>query len=230
MSRVGDKLKEVRTKSGISAKVLAKKLGVSEKYILEVESGRRVVQESCIERAGKFLKADLSEISMVVTDDALEKEEKQVKKTEIKQKKINPRTLGETSEVWTEAFSSVLKKVNIYDYNMKNILGSRELPIYSNKVEGYNSDKVLYIKIQDDDMSGFRIMQGDIAFAHMVKEPTNNGIFLLENKGKRMIRQIKLLGNSKGLLVSNKGSVYTETVEFNTIKVIAKLERIEIAL
>lgn len=230
MSRVGDKLKEVRTKSGISAKVLAKKLGVSEKYILEVESGRRVVQESFIERAGKFLKADLSEISMVVTDDALEKEEKQVKKTEIKQKKINPRTLGETSEVWTEAFSSVLKKVNIYDYNMKNILGSRELPIYSNKVEGYNADKVLYIKIQDDDMSGFRIMQGDIAFAHMVKEPTNNGIFLLENKGKRMIRQIKLLGNSKGLLVSNKGSVYTETVELNTIKVIAKLERIEIAL
>ena len=230
MSRVGDKLKEVRTKSGISAKVLAKKLGVSEKYILEVESGRRVVQESFIERAGKFLKADLSEISMVVTDDALEKEEKQVKKTEIKQKKINPRTLGETSEVWTEAFSSVLKKVNIYDYNMKNILGSRELPIYSNKVEGYNSDKVLYIKIQDDDMSGFRIMQGDIAFAHMVKEPTNNGIFLLENKGKRMIRQIKLLGNSKGLLVSNKGSVYTETVELNTIKFIAKLERIEIAL
>lgn len=99
MSRVGDKLKEVRTKSGISAKVLAKKLGVSEKYILEVESGRRVVQESFIERAGKFLKADLSEISMVVTDTALEKEEKQIKKTEIKEKKINPRTLGETSEV-----------------------------------------------------------------------------------------------------------------------------------
>lgn len=230
MSRVGDKLKEVRTKSGISAKVLAKKLGVSEKYILEVESGRRVVQESFIERAGKFLKADLSEISMVVTDTALEKEEKQIKKTEIKEKKINPRTLGETSEVWTDAFSSVLKKVNIFDYSIKNILGSRELPNYSNKVEGYNADKVLYIKIQDDDMSGFRIMKGDIAFAHMVKEPTNNGIFLLENKGKRVIRQIKLLGNSKGLLVSNKGSVYTETVELNTIKVIAKLERVEITL
>ena len=79
-------------------------------------------------------------------------------------------------------------------------------------------------------MAGFRIMSGDIAFAHLVKEPTNNGIFLLENKGKRIIRQIKILGNSKALLVSNEGSVYTETVELNTIKIIAKLEKIEVLL
>lgn len=232
MSRVGDKLKEARLKSGVSAKALAKKLGVAEKYINEVESGRRVVQESFIERASKVLKVDLAEINMVVSDATLEKEEIEIKATTntIKEKKLAPKTLGETSEVWTEAFSSVLKKVNIYDYNLKNILGSRDLPNYSNKVEGYNADKVLYIKIQDNDMSGFRIMEGDIAFAHLVKEPTNNGIFLLENKGKRIIRQIKLLGNSKGLLVSNKGSVYTETVELNSIKVIAKLEKVEIAL
>lgn len=232
MSRVGDKLKEARIKSGVSAKSLAKKLGVSEKYISEVESGRRVVQESFIERASKLLKVDLVEISMVVSDSVLEKEEKEMKATAnvVKEKKVSPKILGETSEVWTDAFSSVLKRVNIYDYNLKNVLGGKDLPNYSNKVEGYNADKVLYIKIQDNDMSGFRIMEGDIAFAHLVKEPTNNGIFLLENKGKRMIRQIKLLGNSKGLLVSNKGSVYTETVEINSIKVIAKLERVEIAL
>ena len=44
------------------------------------------------------------------------------------------------------------------------------------------------------------------------------------------IRQIKSLGNSKLLLVSNGGALMTETVESREISVIAKLERIEIKL
>ena len=44
------------------------------------------------------------------------------------------------------------------------------------------------------------------------------------------IRQIKSLGNSKLLLVSNGGALMTETVESKEIAVIAKIERIEIRL
>ena len=43
MSRVGQRIKEARLKSGMSQKVLAKKLGVAEKYINDVELGRKVV-------------------------------------------------------------------------------------------------------------------------------------------------------------------------------------------
>ncbi|NLK96010.1 MAG: LexA family transcriptional regulator [Clostridiales bacterium] len=227
MSRVGETLKSARLKAGVTQKNLAKKLGVSEKFINEVEIGKRIVQESYIEKASKILKVDLKEINMVVTDEALEKEEKENK---FQDKKKVVKTLGETSELWTDAFSSVLKNVSIYDYSLKSKLGYRELPIHSNKVEGYPVDKVLYIKIQDNDMLGFRMMEGDIAFAHLVKEVTNNGIYLLENKGERVIRQIKVLGNSKILLVSNNGNMLTETTELNNISVIAKLERIEINL
>ena len=52
----------------------------------------------------------------------------------------------------------------------------------------------------------------------------------LFDKGNRKIRQIKSLGNSKLLLVSNGGALMTETVESREISVIAKLERIEIRL
>ena len=79
-------------------------------------------------------------------------------------------------------------------------------------------------------MSGFRMMEGDLAFAHLVKEVSNNGIFLVDYKGKRKIRQIKSLGNSKVLLVSNGGALMTETAEVKEIEVLAKLERIEIKL
>lgn len=224
MSRVGVKIKEAREKSGMTQKVLAKKLGVAEKFINEVETGRRIVQESFIDKAAKVLKADLNDVSMVVTDEALMEERKSYIEINKKPSKIK------TEEVWDNAFSSVLKNVPIYDYNVKNIKGTRELPIHSNKVEGFPQDKVLYLEIQDNEMSGFRMMEGDLVFAHLVKEMTNNGVFLVEYKGKRKIRQIKSLGNSKILLVSNGGALLTETMELREVSIIAKLERIEIKL
>lgn len=228
MSRVGEKIKDARLKSGITQKALAKKLGVSEKYINEVETGRKVVQESFIDRAAKLLKVDLNDISMVVTDEVLMEERKQ-ENVKVKETKISPKVLGETSEIWTDAFSSVLKRVKIYDYSLSKVLGGKDLPNYSNKVEGYPADKVLYLKISNNDMLGFRIMKDDIAFSHLVKE-VSNGIFLIEYKDQRVIRQVKLIGSSRALLISNDGAVFTETVELNNIKVIAKLERLEISL
>ena len=76
MSRVGQRIKEARLKSGMSQKVLAKKLGVAEKYINDVELGRKVVQESFIDKAAKILNTDLNDINMVVTDEALMEERK----------------------------------------------------------------------------------------------------------------------------------------------------------
>ncbi|MDU2673835.1 MAG: helix-turn-helix transcriptional regulator [Clostridium sp.] len=223
MSRVGQRIKEARLKSGMSQKVLAKKLGVAEKYINDVELGRKVVQESFIGKAAKILNTDLNDINMVVTDEALMEERKTLEVNK-RPKKV------ETSEVWNDAFASVLKSVPVFDYSLNSIKGKKELPVHSNKVEGFPQDKVLYIEVQDNDMSGFRMVKGDLAFAHLVKEPSNNGIFLLDYKGERIIRQLKSLGNSKYLLVSNGGALLTETVTVKDFEVVAKLERIEINL
>ena len=122
MSRVGEKIKDARLKSGLSQKALAKKLGVSDKFVNEVETGRRVAQESFIERAGKLLNVDFNDISMVVTDEDL-MEERKAQKLDVKEtkskSKVQARILGETSEVWTDAFSSVLKTVKgiVADFN-----------------------------------------------------------------------------------------------------------------
>lgn len=232
MSRVGEKIKSAREKSGLTQKALAKKLGVAEKYINEVELGRKVAQESFIDRAAKILNVDLNDINMVVTDEALMEERKQEEKIkkELKPKK-QAKILGETSELWTEAFSSVLKTINIYDYNLKNAFGKKELPVYSNKVCGYPADKVLYIKVQDNEMAGFRIMKDDIAFGHLTKDLTGtSGIYLIEFEGKRVIRQVKSLGGSKILLIKNENTVQTVTTDIHSIRVVAKLESIEFNL
>jgi transcriptional regulator with XRE-family HTH domain len=222
VSRVGENIKQAREKSGMTVKVLAKKLGVAEKFLNEVEMGRKVASESLIDKAAKVLKADLNDISMVVTDEALMEERKTLKEI--------PRKNTETSEVWTDAFSSVLRSVPIYNYSLSNKKGSKEMPVHSNKIENYPQDKVFYLEIEDDEMNGFRMLKGDIAFAHSVKEVSNNGFFLIDYKGQRKIRQVKILGNSKVLLVSNAGNLITETMELKEMDVIAKLEKVEITL
>jgi transcriptional regulator with XRE-family HTH domain len=221
VSRVGENIKQAREKSGMTVKALAKKLGVAEKFLNEVEMGRKVASEGLIDKAAKVLKADLNDISMVVTDEILMEEKKTFK--EIPKK-------NENSELWTDAFSSVLRSVPIYSYSLSNKKGTKEMPVHSNKIDGYPQDKVFYLEIEDDEMNGFRMLKGDIAFAHSIKEVSNNGFFLIDYKGQRKIRQVKVLGNSKVLLVSNAGNLLTETMELKEIEVIAKLEKVEIML
>lgn len=225
MSRVGDKIKEARLKANIPQKALAKKLGVSEKYINEVEMGRKVAQESFINKAAKILNTDLNDINMIATDEDLMEEKRVAKESKPSLKKDN-----KSNEVWENAFSSVLKNVPIYDYELKNVKGYKELPIHSNKVEGYPQDKVIYLEVSDDEMSGFRMLKGDLVFGHLVTELNQNGFYLVNYKGETKIREVRRLDNSKVLLMSNRGSAMTETVEVRNMKVIAKLNRVEIKL
>ncbi|MDK3122145.1 helix-turn-helix domain-containing protein [Clostridium perfringens] len=223
MSRVGERIKEAREKSGMTQKALAKKLGVAEKFVNEVETGRKIINESLISKVSKVLNTDLNDINMVVTDEELQKElkaEKQVRQTKP----------AEVNEVWNQAFGSVLKNVPIYDYSLAQVKGYKQLATASNKIDGHTANKVFYLKIENNDMTGYRIQENDLALCYSIKEIENNSICLVEFNVKRVIRQIKKLDNVKALLISNNGSMRTETANIKEIKAIAKLYRIEFDL
>ncbi|WP_186431185.1 helix-turn-helix domain-containing protein [Clostridium sp. BSD9I1] len=222
MSRIGEKIKNIRIEKGLTQKQLGKKLGVAEGFINEVESGRKVINQSLIDRIGKVLGKDLNDITMSFEEEVY-KEEKQTKfEYQPKKEKIN--------DVWNEAFGSVIKNVPIYSYELNKMLGHKKMPIIENKIEGFPQDKVVFLQIQDDEMMGFRIAKGDIAFANLTNEVQNNSICLVEYGNERKIRQIKILDSNKVLLISNAGSVRTETIEKKSLKIIAKLNKLEITL
>lgn len=223
MSRVGERIKEAREKSGMTQKALAKKLGVAEKFVNEVETGRKIINGSLISKVSKVLNTDLNDINMVVTDEELQKElkaEKQVRQTKP----------AEVNEVWNQAFGSVLKNVPIYDYSLTQVKGYKQLATASNKIDGHTANKVFYLRIENNDMTGYRIQENDLALCYSIKEIENNSICLVEFNGKRVIRQIKKLDNVKALLISNNGSMRTETANIKEVKAIAKLYRIEFDL
>ena len=223
MSRVGERIKEAREKSGMTQKALAKKLGVAEKFVNEVETGRKIINESLISKVSKVLNTDLNDINMVVTDEELQKElkaEKQLRQTKP----------ADVNEVWNQAFGSVLKNVPIYDYSLAQVKGYKQLATASNKIDGHTANKVFFFIIENNDMTGYRIQENDLALCYSIKEIENNSICLVEFNGKRVIRQIKKLDNVKALLISNNGSMRTETANIKEVKAIAKLYRIEFDL
>lgn len=230
MSTVGERIKQGRNAKGMTQKQLAKKLGVAEGYINDVENGRKVVEEKFIERVGKVLGGDLSEMTTLF--DSIAYEERKASEASTKsQGTVKNNKIKETiNEVWNDAFSSVLKSVGIYNYDLNKPIGKKELPVISNKIEGYAQDKVLYLKIENDDLLGFRICEGDLALANLTSEIENNKIYLIDINGERVIRQLKKLDSNKVLIISNKNMVRTETSHPKDIKVIAKLNRLEIEL
>src|SRR3712207_6244888 len=221
MSRAGSKIRDARLKANMTEKQLAKKIGVAEKFIKEVESGKKVINESIMEKISKVLGKDLNDVTMSFEAEVYEEEKVETKKN-TKLERVN--------DVWDDALGSVLKPVPVYGYDMARIIEMRKLPIINNKVEGHAKDKVLYLKVEDDDMIGSRIAKGDIAFGYITHEIINNSLCLVEYNDERHIRQIKRLDSNKLLLISNGNSLRTETVTARDIKVLVKLERLEILL
>lgn len=232
MSRVGAKIKEARENAKVTQKSLAKKLGVAEKYINEVETGRRIINESFIQKVEKALNVSLNDVNMVVTDEALNKEKEELKiaiHNNNNNNKKSPKNV-EVNEMWNQAFASVLKNVPVYDETLKRVLGSKQLPIHDNKIEGIAQDKVFYVTIESDDMASFRIQSGDNVLCSSIKEFSSNGIYLVSIGDKVFLRQVKKLDSTKVLLLSNKGAVRTETYNVKEIKFLAKALKVEFSL
>ncbi|MCX7922656.1 MAG: helix-turn-helix domain-containing protein [Clostridia bacterium] len=223
MSRIGKKISEVRMAKGMTQKQLGKAIGVTEKFIIEAESGKKVVSDDLIKKISKALGQD---IDTLMLDGITQAEDNHTTEKVIKEA---PKVVKqEVQKVWDDAFSSVLKTVPVYEYDLNTVIETRQLPVISNKVEGLSKDKVLYLRIVDNDMIAFRMLKGDTAFGYTTNELENNAICLVEYNGKRAVRQIKKLDKDKVLVISSsKGSLNTETLPVKGIKVLARLLKVE---
>jgi len=224
MSRIGEKIKSFRLEAGMSQKQLARKLGVAEAFVSEFENGKKILNQNLIDRITKIMGKDINDITMSFEQEVFKDEKEDTKKVEkIAEKK-------EVQKIWGDALGSILKSVPVYKYDMTTILLYKQLPLVDNKIEGYAQDKVIFIKIEDDEMLGFRIGKSDLALAHITHEVENNSICLVEFENIKAIRQIKKIESGKVLLISNKGSIKVETLGIKEIKVLARLDKLEIIL
>lgn len=230
MSRLGDMIATERIRRGLSPKQAAKVCGVSASYIIDVESGRRIIADA---EAVRMLKKLGSSADLTVDIQSPETLPDQVTTLgsieEPKTKKPQPARPIEPSDAWLDALGNVIKRVPVVD--SKGIeLEKRSLPVTGGKIEGYPADKVFYFRCSDDSMTGFRLREGDLLFTVPVHEPIDGAVMIVGRDGEMLVRRIQRMESNRVMLQSHGMEFKTELVRANDINILGKCIRAEINL
>lgn len=221
MNRLAVKIKEARIKANMSEKDLAKACGQNINYILQIESGKKVINEQIAEQILKVLGEkielfqDQEEAPKVVT------KQPEVKKVVNKEdmKAITP------TGQWADALSGVIKTYAVTDENGKAV-GVKELSIISKKVDGIQYDKVSFVKLTNSQLPQHRLFLNDIITLQSTNEYSSNGIYYIEYEQKKWIRYVEKINNTQVIISTGKNENEIET-GLKSIKVIGKAIKVE---
>ncbi|WP_066502346.1 XRE family transcriptional regulator [Abyssisolibacter fermentans] len=222
MNRLAVKIKESRIKAGLTEKELAKKCGLSITYIIQVESGKKIINESV---ADKILKS-------LGTKEDFVKEEKVIEKNKETKSAHKPQgTIPvQPNQTWADALAGVIKKYPIYELYTNKIIDYKELPIISKKIEGHHPDKIMFVKSPNNDMENFRINKDDVLTVFITKDIQNYCIYLFEINGKKMIRQLKKEANKKVKLSKCANDDCAITADMSKMKILGKIIKNEFSI
>jgi transcriptional regulator with XRE-family HTH domain len=237
MSRLGDLIHLERTRQGLTFKQVAKKCGVSDKYLQEVEAGTRIIADDQARRILKTIglrehtEADFTLDDIASTVDLqsavprLRQMAEQAKKTSdpAKEAKAQAPVAG---SIWLDALSGVLKNVPIMNAAMK-CTGHRLLPVTDGKICGAAPDKVYYYTAPDDELQGFRIRRGDLILIVPAQSPVDDSLMLLETPYGRLLRKVKVLPHFQAMLQKFGASCESEIKNFNEITIVGRGVRLE---
>ena len=193
MSRLGDAIRKARIAAKMNEKQLGRKCGMAENVIKDIESGRRIIADDQAQRILKLLGAN-TELSTEL-DVAAEPE---VKLRPRPRAYVMPaqdvpenqqKAVDESTDAWLDALGGVVKRVPVMDE--KGIVIDHVLtPIIGGRIEGGAPDKVLYFRMPDDALRGFRVHAGDLLLTIPENRAQDNQLMLVEYKGKRMVRKL----------------------------------------
>lgn len=242
MSRLGDLIRLERTRQGLTHKQVARKCGVSDKYLMEVEAGTRIIADDQARRILKTMgmqehtEADFSLDDIAATVD-LQSAIPNLGKTPAPAKKPAAPKEAPVAEagtpvagsIWLDALSGVLKHVPIYNAVMKEV-GHRLLPITNGKIEGAAPDKVYYFKAPDNELRGFRVQQGDLLLVVPAQAAVDGAIMLLQTPQGRILRKVKRVNDYQAMLQKYENSCESEIKNYNEITFVGRCVRLEAEL
>ena len=153
MTRLGETIKKARLGAKMTEKALAKKCGVAESFIKEVEAGRRIVSDDQAQRILKALgvKNPVSAELEVANEGEVKLRPKPrpyiipVPQPEKKETPEETHAAGEAADAWLDALGGVVKRVPVIGED--NVVIDHVLtPVIGGKIEGGHPEKVLYYR------------------------------------------------------------------------------------
>ena len=238
MSRLGDLIRLERTRQGLTHKQVARKCGVSDKYLMEVEAGTRIIADDQARRILKTMgysqktEAEFTLDDIAATVDLqsavpqLTKAAEAKKAAKAREEEHAPADPGVSGSIWLDALSGVLKHVPVYNAVMKEV-GHRLLPITNGKIEGASPDKVYYFMAPDNDLRGFRVQRGDLVLVVPAQGAVDGAIMLLQTPQGRVLRKVKRVNDYQAMLQKYDEAFESEIKNYNEISFVGRCVRLE---
>ena len=239
MSRLGDLIRLERTRQGLTHKQVARKCGVSDKYLMEVEAGTRIIADDQARRILKSMgmtqqtEADFTLDDIAATVDLQSAVPQLTRAAEAAKaaKAEKPEAVAESDpgvsgSIWLDALSGVLKHVPVYNAVMKEV-GHRLLPITNGKIEGASPDKVYYFMAPDNGLRGFRVQRGDLLLVVPAQAAVDGAIMLLQTPQGRVLRKVKRVNDYQAMLQKYDEAFESEIKNFNELTFVGRCVRLE---
>jgi len=196
MNRVSEMIKAQRIKANMTPKQLAKKCGVSESYILDVESGRKILSDETASRMLRAMGSGSSIINDMDMPEAVTPE-----RTVVIVKRNAPEVAdrpAEISDAWKDALSGNTCHVPITD-TAGHTVGNRLMAAQSRKIEGAPAENAFYFIVPDQSMAAFRLQPGDLLLC-VKTGAIRDGLMVFDYRGKRVVRKVRKMKNNKAEL------------------------------
>ena len=233
MSRLGDLLHMERMRRKLTAKAVAKLSGVSENYLLEVESGTRIIQDDQARRILKNMGIEQTEDSAFTLDDIAATVDLQAAVSPERIQKAKKANAEESAKadgsIWLDALKGVLQHVPVYNAVMKEV-SSRLLPVSQGKIEGAPAEKVFYFMAPDNRMRGFRVQQGDLVLVVPSQTAEDGKMMLLDTPQGKQLYVLKILPRYQLLLQSYDSQNESEIAAIADVRIIGRCVRLEAEL
>lgn len=227
MSRLGDMIKQERLRAGWSHKQLAKKSGVSEKFLVEVEAGTRIIADT---QATRILKV-LGKTSEFIADfegkaDGVPTPEPVRAAPRPAPAPKKPAASAEPTDAWVNALGGLMRAVPVRDAAGRDV-DSRILPVQSGRIEGVVAEKVFYLVAPDDSMMGYRIRKGDRVLILPATVLVDNAVLLFQSEGLYYLRKVKIQDGGRVLLQWYDYEPHSEVVPAKQLTLVGRARRVE---
>ena len=250
MSVIGLNIKKAREKKAISTKELAKKAGISESSLVDVENGKKVPNTQIIQSVSKVLGISVDDIEPSYFSDFFEEEVTKEIKPIPKPKTRAYSPVASTTSVPTQnpnevadtsignAFSKAVNKIPvILKINPakpfplgQDILDYKLEPVFQGKNLGAPQGEFVYYISPDNSMSNSRILKSDMVLILITKLYIDKDIVLAVCNGKTYLRRIKKIEDKKILLFPDNPEAEVIIASQTDVKVYGKAVRSEFRL
>jgi transcriptional regulator with XRE-family HTH domain len=195
MNRLAQRIRDERLKAGLSEKELAKKCGLQVAYILQIESGKKIINEQIADQILGKLGASVTSFSEQAATETVKVQPQKVKKQE-PTKPLAP------NANWSSALKQLIYGVPVHNISSFEVIDKILHPVIDNKVEGHQGDKLYYVRLERDMYVQKRLLKGDDILILKSKQLYPNQLMHFKYGNKAYIGLLQTQSN-KEVVVQN---------------------------